>query len=168
MAPGSVFGANMGIRAEIFERGHRFDTEIGPRGGNYAMGSETELTLRLASAGIKAWHCRRAVVEHIVRRSQLNRKWILSRARKLGRGQYRLRIQREQANSKFLLGVPGWLIRQTLEESLRTGYAKLVGDSAQAFQRRWKFNYLLGQAIEARILHGEQRAAESSPLQPSS
>ena len=168
IAPGFVFGANMGIRAEIFQRGHRFNTEIGPRGGNYAMGSETELTLRLASAGIKAWHCRRAVAEHIVRKSQLNRRWILHRARKLGREQYRLRIQREQVNSKFLLGVPRWLIRQTLEESLRAGYARLAGDSAQAFQRRWKFHYLLGQAIEARILHGERRAAESSSLQPSS
>ena len=166
IAPGFVFGANMGIRVEIFERGHRFNAEIGPRGGNYAMGSETELTLRLASAGIKAWHCRRAIVEHIVRRSQLNQRWILHRARKLGREQYRLRIQREQVNNKFLLGVPRWLIKQTLRESLGAGYAKLAGDSAQAFQSRWKFNYLLGQAIEARILHGERKASNPRRLNP--
>ena len=49
--PTQVWGANMAIRAELFRKGHRFDERLGPDGSaTYAMGGETELTLRLAIA----------------------------------------------------------------------------------------------------------------------
>ena len=67
----------MAIRAEVFAAGYRFNVQLGPRGRNYPMGAETELTLRLANAGFTAWHCKQAVVEHIIRKFQLNRAWIL-------------------------------------------------------------------------------------------
>jgi glycosyltransferase involved in cell wall biosynthesis len=159
IAPGLVFGPNMGIRVEIFQRGYRFNTEIGPCGQNYAMGSETELMLRLAKGGFKAWHCPQAVVEHIIRKSQMNQKWILRRARRLGRGQYRLEIQFKHADSKSLLGVPRSLIRHVFREIPRLAYANLGGDSTRGFQKRWEFNFLLGQAIEARILNGQRKSS---------
>jgi L-malate glycosyltransferase len=150
-----VFGANMAIRAEIFEAGYRFNVGIGPRGRNYAIGSETELTFRLAKAGFMSWHCKQAVVEHIVRRSQMNRSWILGRALKFGRGQYRIWIQYEDAGLKSYLGIPRHLIKDIVKQGLDVGRAKLSGDTAKLFQERWKFNYLLGQAIEARLIHRE-------------
>ena len=48
-----VFSPNMAIRASIFRDGYRFDEDFGPREGSYAMGSETELTQRLATAGVR-------------------------------------------------------------------------------------------------------------------
>lgn len=153
--PGYVFGTNMAIRAEIFEAGYRFDVGIGPRGRNYPMGSETELTLRLAQAGFKAWHCKHAVVEHIIRKFQVNRTWILGRATRFGRGQYRLRIQYENVNRKKYLGIPRCLIKEIVNKGLDVGRAKLRGDPAELFEKRWVFNYLLGQAIEARLIHRE-------------
>jgi hypothetical protein len=59
-----------------------FDASIGPDASpQYPTGSESELTRRLARAGYKAWHCQGAVVEHIIRPSQLTQQWILQRAR---------------------------------------------------------------------------------------
>ncbi len=153
--PQFVFGTNMAIRKEIFEAGYRFNVEIGPRGHSYAMGSETELTLRLAKAGFKAWHCKQAVVEHIIRKFQMNRAWILGRALRFGRGVYRFEIQYEIANCKKHLGIPRYLIKEIAQQGLHVGRAKLRGDAAQLFQERWKFNCLLGQAIEARLIHRE-------------
>lgn len=159
-----VFGTNMAIRAEIFESGYRFNTGIGPRGRNYPMGSETELTLRLAKAGFKSWHCKQAMVEHIIRKFQMNREWILGRALKFGRGQYRLWIQYQHVNGKFYLDIPRELIKEIVKECIDVGHAKLRGDSAALFQERWKFNYLLGQAIEAWLTRRELNAA--NPVQP--
>ena len=162
ISPGYVFGNNMGIRAEVLKAGYRFNVAIGPRGGNYPMGSETELTLRLAKAGFMAWHCKQAVVEHIIRKFQLNREWILRRATRFGRGRYRLTIQYENVNRKKYLGVPRYLIRELMKKSLDVGRAKLHGDPAILFEKRWILNYLLGQAIEARLIDGElQRAGDS-------
>jgi glycosyltransferase involved in cell wall biosynthesis len=155
--PGFVYGANMAIRAEIFAAGFRFNVGIGPQGRNYAMGSETDLTLRLAKAGFLSWHCKQAVVEHIVRRFQMKRAWILSKALKFGRGNYRLWIRYEDVGLKSYLGIPRHLIKDIAKQALCVGRARLSGDTAELFQERWKFNYLLGQAIEAWLIHRELR-----------
>lgn len=156
-----VFGTNMAIRSELFQAGHRFDVRIGPRAGPYAMGSETELALRLEKAGAKAWHCKEATVEHIIRDFQLKRSWILRRGIRYGRGRYRLLIQAQNANRKKVFGIPGYLIRELGRKGFDVVRAKLLGDPAKIFEKRWVFNYLLGQAIEARALHKELRHDKS-------
>jgi len=156
ISPYFVFGTNMAIRAEILEAGYRFNIGMGPRGPNYPMGSETELTLRLAKAGFKAWHCKRAIVEHIIRKFQLNRAWIISRATRYGRGMYRYTVQYENVHRKQYLGIPRYLIRELVEKGVGVGRAKLQGNPAELFQERWDFNYLLGQTIEARLIHKEK------------
>ena len=84
--PVLVAGPNMAIRRRVFEQGYRFDPEVGPSGGDYAMGSETDLTVRLGEAGFKVWFCPEAVVEHFIRAHQIEPKWILERAIRFGRG----------------------------------------------------------------------------------
>src|SRR5208337_3538308 len=86
---GLLFGANLAIRAEVFKGGLRFNTSIGPRGNNYPMGSETELVRGLGRQGHKAWHVRDAVVEHFVRKDQMDKSWVLGRAIRFGRGRCR-------------------------------------------------------------------------------
>jgi glycosyltransferase involved in cell wall biosynthesis len=149
-SPGFVFGGNMAIRTAIFETGYRFNVDIGP-GRDCPMGSETELNLRLARAGFKARHSKQAVVEHFIPRFKLNRGWILDRAHKFGREQYRLVGVNERAKGKFYFGIPRPLIKTIVKECLLLRKATLGGDSAGMFQELWKFNYLLGQAREARL-----------------
>jgi glycosyltransferase involved in cell wall biosynthesis len=164
--PGHIFGGNMAIRTKVFEAGYRFNPDIGPRGSSYAMGSETDLTMRLGKSGINAWHCKQAVVEHMVRKFQMTRAWIFSRALRFGRGEYRLEFQHQYANRKKYLGIPRRLIKEAVKEGLKAGRAQLRGDKAQLFAKRWAFNYLLGQMIEAWLIHKElqsNRAVQGLP-----
>jgi glycosyltransferase involved in cell wall biosynthesis len=160
----SVFGTNMAIRADVFQAGYRYNTSIGPRPGGYAMGSETELTLRLENAGFAAWYCKAAMVEHMIRKFQMERGWILRRATRYGRGKYRMEIQQQNADRKKLHGIPGYLLRELVKKGFGVGRAKLSGRPAELFERRWVFNYLLGQAMEARAIHRELQLARSEKL----
>lgn len=152
-----VQGPNMAIRASVFESGMRFDTSIGPRGSSYPMGSETEILLRLSRHGHKAWHVPGAVVEHFVRKEQLNKSWILQRAIRYGRGWYRM-----APASKLWIGMPPRLFVDIPREGLFMCAAYVLRKQRALLRSRWRFNYLRGQAIEARILARERSAEAQS------
>ena len=90
IAANCVWGPNMAIRSDVFRSGVRFDTSIGPRGANYLQGGDTEMTRRFEGLGHRAWHVHTAVVEHIVRKEQLDKAWVLRRAIRHGRGEFHL------------------------------------------------------------------------------
>ena len=150
VSPDHVFGANMAVRAEVFRHGARFDVSIGPTGGSYyAMGSETEFTMRLAQAGGKCWHCKEAVVAHIIRPQQMSKDWVLNRAIRYGRGRYRLEVSRSGPAPKRLLGFPRYLVREITTEWLRS--LKLRASRSQdLFKTQWRLKFLIGQALEGR------------------
>jgi glycosyltransferase involved in cell wall biosynthesis len=150
--PRLVFGPNMAVRTDIFHSGYRFDETIGPKGPNYAMGSEAEFLRRLANAGFKAWHCKSAVVHHIVRSFQMTKEWVLARAVRYGRGQYRLAAKELPKLPASLWGVPVSLRLQILVQRLRLGCATLSRDAETLFRVRWELNFLNGKAVEARLL----------------
>jgi glycosyltransferase involved in cell wall biosynthesis len=157
--PRLIFGPNMAVRTSIFESGYRFNEGIGPKGSNYAMGSEGEFLRRLAKAGFRAWHCRNAVVEHIIRSFQMNREWVLARAVRYGRGQYRLAMQELPTQPASLLGIPMSLLWQISAQGLRLGCAKLGADRQRIFKAQWRLNFLIGKVIEARQLYQERASA---------
>lgn len=146
-----VFGGNMALRSSIFQMGYKFDETIGPNGSKYAQGSETQLLMRLHQAGFKAWHCKNAKVEHIIRLRQMDKKWVLTRAIRYGRGQYRLGVEYPQWKSCFY-GIPRGLYLRILKQFFRYGKAKLRGDAESIFRGHWDLNYLLGVALEARFM----------------
>jgi glycosyltransferase involved in cell wall biosynthesis len=152
LAHGLVFGPNMAIRASVFHAGQRFDVSIGPSGSNYAMGSETEFVLRLARQGHNAWHVRGAVVEHFIRQEQLKKAWVLERAIRYGRGQFRL-----LPSVELCMGVPRSLFREFPKEMLLMAAAWAFLGQEALFRSRWRFNMLRGSAIEARKLARERR-----------
>ncbi len=158
--PSWVFSPNMAIRADVFRAGHRFDEKLGPREGSYPMGSETELTLRLSHAGLRAWHVKNAIVEHIIRHYQLTQSWLLSRAVRFGRGQYRLHVE-DQRLPRPVLGVPLAPIRGILSHAGRLAVAKLRRDPEAIFRWRWNLRCSIGSALEAVAIERERRRAES-------
>ncbi|UGQ49225.1 glycosyltransferase [Massilia endophytica] len=143
---GLVWGANMAIRGHLFAAGLRFDDSVGPAAGSYPMGGETELTRRLAASGHRAWFCPEARVAHHIRQRQLNEDWILERARRYGRGQYR---QAPHGAFPELLGVPRWMFAKASAEAARWLGAVLRGDRKQRFLHRWELAYLRGYIGEA-------------------
>ena len=82
-----VWGPNMAIRSAVFMQGYRFNTDIGPSGTNYIMGSETELTFRLKYAGMGSIYLPNSFVYHQIRLEQLQVNWLYGRAFRYGRSQ---------------------------------------------------------------------------------
>jgi glycosyltransferase involved in cell wall biosynthesis len=149
ISPKLVWGPNMAVRQRVFDRGYRFDPGVGPSGTNYAMGSETDFTVRLVEAGFKAWFCPEAVVHHFIRAYQLDRKWILGRAVRFGRGTYRRRLLRQTQTPALWFGVPRYLYRQIGSRALAYSWAA-VFRRPKSFHERWALGRLLGCAIQAR------------------
>lgn len=151
ISPGSVWGPNMTIRREVFDAGHRFDTSVGPNGKkNYAMGSETEFTIRLHKVGYKSWFCRDAVVQHIIRDYQLDPKWIVGRAYRLGRSMYRQESTAYDSDVPLLFGIPRWMFRKLIDEYFKYSFAFLTRDRIASFHASWEISFILGYFSESR------------------
>lgn len=162
IGPGYVFGANMAIRSRVLEAGFRFNTDVGPRGTDYAMGSESELILRLVASGFKCWHRKSAVVEHIIRDFQMKSEWILHRGRLAGRGLHRRLEKTREPYPIQIFGVPAYLFWHAVKHGAAAARGKLRGDSAGGFEARWRLNRTLGQMTESRIIARERREGRYS------
>lgn len=158
IAANCVWGPNMAIRSDVFRSGVRFDTSIGPRGANYLQGGDTEMTRRLEGLGHRAWHVHTAVVEHIVRKEQLDKAWVLRRAIRHGRGEFHLGQTNEIASRKLLFGSPRYLYRKLFQETGKMTKAWLMRRPEDLFRSHWRFNYVRGQILEARTLSKEYNA----------
>ncbi len=152
LKPYFVFGPNMAVRSSIFQSGARFDPDIGPRGSEYAMGSETEFVMRLCEAGHAAWHVENAVVRHFIRAGQLNKSWVMQRAIRYGRGQYLISPPETPIGTKRSLGVPESVSNGLLRQFVRMTAACILFRRETLFRARWRFNFLWGQALEARAV----------------
>ena len=159
--PKEIYGPNMAVRTSVFTSGARFDTSIGPKGASYPMGSETELVLRLGRQGHRAWHARQAVVEHYVREEQLGKDWVMQRAVRFGRGQYRL-FGIQGANGSPTVGSRPVLWRKMLKQAALMIAGRFAFQEEMAFRAAWRFNYFRGEAIEARNMALEHRAQSNS------
>lgn len=159
LRPVQVFGPNMAVRSHVFHSGVRFNPEIGPRGNDYAMGSESELMLRLADAGYKAWFVPEAVVEHFIRRDQLKTSWVLARSYRYGRGYFRL----------FQMGYLNDHLVERYMDIRKALIHELIGACADLYKALWslrweavfracyKFNFVRGRLVEARRVIRQQR-----------
>jgi len=145
--PGLVWGANMAIRRNVFEMGHRFDERVGPNGGDYAMGSEVEFTRRLHALGHLSWFCPQSCVAHHIRSCQMTEAYLLQRAWRFGRGKYR---QQQPGIFPELFGIPRWMWARFAQEWLRWASARLRGSEEERFLHRWEMAQLRGYFHEAR------------------
>jgi GT2 family glycosyltransferase len=153
ITPRRICGPNSAYRTAIFSAGYKFDPSIGPSGSNYAMGSELEFNVRLMKAGYTSWHCKRAVVEHIIRRPQMDKNWVLRRAFRSGRGDFRVEIEGELISPNLFFGMPQYFLREIVAQALQVAKAAMKGNRRKLFVERWKLNFLLGRASEARATY---------------
>ncbi len=149
--PARVWGPNMAIRAAWFARGYRFDERIGPnRSRTYAMGGETELTLRLALAeGVRCWHTAEARVHHIIRPRQMTRAFVLRRAFHLGRCLRREAVQRARAGQPHARRDAAAIGTGIARALTALAAARRSGDARRAFAARWDLNIWRGCLHEA-------------------
>ena len=166
-----IYGPNMAVRAQIIEAGYRFDPSLGPTGSRYQMGDEADFLQRISKAGFPSWHCRRAIVRHIIRKSQMDKSWMLRRARASGRADFRWEYLQynEYLNPAPVLfvGVPRYVIRQILEQAIQVLGARLSKDSDSVFKERWQLHNLVGRAVGGRAIykaHYESLADRENPV----
>jgi glycosyltransferase involved in cell wall biosynthesis len=133
------FGPNMAVRRSVFDRGLRFDPNLGPgTTSGITMGDETEIARQLEALGEVAVYVPRSRVYHRVNRRQLSLRWQLPRGVRYGR--LLSHIEGPRAGSR-LLGRPGWLFRD-----IATGLVGAVANTVR-LRRRAAFDCLLGVAV---------------------
>lgn len=146
--PGLAWGANMALRASLLWPARRFDHRLGPCGTHYAMGSETELTRRLARLGHQVWFCPQAQVAHHIRRSQLSLAYLLAKAQRAGRGQY---LQDQPGLYPEWRRVPRWLWRRYLQTGWACLRAAVLRQRQELIRQRWDLAFLHGYVQQARL-----------------
>jgi glycosyltransferase involved in cell wall biosynthesis len=143
--PGLVWGPNMLVRSLVFDTGLRFNETVGPAAGQYIMGSETEFNLRASAAGHRCGFEPCAIVSHIIRETQMERRWVLARAYRYGRN-----VWNEERSSALspaapkLLGMPRWRIRKYLDHRCSSLIHHLRGQPEKAFRDDWELSFLRG------------------------
>jgi glycosyltransferase involved in cell wall biosynthesis len=161
-----IYGPNMAVRSEILAAGYTFNTSLGPVGSCYRMGEDTDFLQRIGQAGYKAWYCKKAVVAHMISRDQMTKTWVLRRAVPLGRANYRREFRDSPMSPALLLGIPRYILREILTRAVRLGCAKFSKDADAVFLERWQLSYLVGRAIEGRILAATPNAEPTNCINP--
>lgn len=144
------FGANLALRAALFE-GLRFDEAVGPvAGASYAQGSEWALLTRLRAQGVGFVHVPDAAVVHRILPHQVEVEWLLGRAERIGRGSARIKRKRVPRSPLGWLGLYGrlWLAR------LRARRARTLPEPDR-FRIAHRVRYWQGYIDEARRLRRE-------------
>lgn len=135
---GKIWGPNMMVRRRVFDQGLRFNTDIGPTGSNYVMGSETEFLQRASNAGHTAVYAPSAFVYHQIRPEQLTHSWIYGRAFRVGRGlaYHNLSIP--------VLEVKKWMLREIAGLYAHYIYSYAFGTEQERLENGIKFHKMRG------------------------
>lgn len=145
ISAGCVWGPNMAVRRTVFDAGYRFDQNVGPNGKpTYAMGSETEFTLRVERQGFNCAHSPLPVVQHQIPAANMTREWVLSRSFRYGRGMRLQELATGAVADAQLLGYPRWIVRQWFERHLQLLQARISGTETERFRLRCDINRLRG------------------------
>lgn len=145
--PEKLHGPNMALKKEIFNNGFRFNEDIGPNGGNYMMGSESELLLRLKAQNYKAIFAEDVQVKHIIFSYQLSPKWLKGRAYKAGRSMlmHQLKTEAFKRVPEFFY-YPRWAVKQRIKHYLMT--LLYMKNSKNFYRSLWLSNHLRGYCDE--------------------
>jgi glycosyltransferase involved in cell wall biosynthesis len=144
------FGPNYAVRREALA-GVRFDENIGPgAGASYAMGSETELLLRLMRRGVQAVYVPGSLVHHVIQPAQLETAALLKRGFRSGRSAVRLGWDADVVRpGRQVLRAPRYLWRMALEAGTRYAVRLPAGRRA-SLAAGLRFAFLLGCLYEYR------------------
>lgn len=161
--PGQIYGGNLAIRTDVFRSGYRFNPDVGPKGGDYPMGGETDLLLRLHRAGHQAWYVSGALVEHLVREYQLSRSWLIRRAVRFGRSTPRFAMLSPDRPMPRIFGIPRHLYRELVERGGRAALAWVTFDPGRRGRAWWDIGDAWGRFHESWRIHREMTHGSPRP-----
>lgn len=146
--PSRIWGPNMAVRREVFEKGLNFNPNVGPHGTNYVMGSETEFLLRASEAGFAMAYLPSVVVHHQIREEQLHLDWFRGRAFRSGRA--RTVVYREFDKFNKVFGAPLFVWRKCFLAGLKYRGLRVSGKKDAAFTALIEYEQLRGAIAEMR------------------
>jgi hypothetical protein len=156
-----IHGPNMAVRKSVFDQGISFNEHIGPNGGNYVMGSETDFLRRLNKAGHNAFFAPQIVVGHIIRPWQLESKWLASRAFKAGRSLVNHQLNQDKVNKVALFcGYPRWALAKYLKDSFKF-YFQFGIKNISYYEHLWARNHIKGYLFEYKYQNTEVNLGKS-------
>jgi glycosyltransferase involved in cell wall biosynthesis len=148
-------GPNFSVRASAM-KGLRYEEAIGPRqGGNFAMGSETELLKRLRDRGDQIVYVPTARVEHVVQPYQTEIDWLLGRSFRLGRGLTRMGFVYAEPAAR-IFGVPTYMWREIARTHVYYALGRFFAWPA-TFDIASEYHFVRGAIHEQRLMAREQR-----------
>lgn len=151
------WSGNLGIRHTVFrQQGCRFNQEVGPRPGDYIMGSESELLLRLKKAGHVPIFLPRVGVRHVISESQLTPQWLYGRSFRYGRAMW---YHAPVENGPRMLGVPRYLLRYLIEALWARFKCVLRGDRNGRIHETVRYWMVRGHLHQARQSRSEGQRA---------
>jgi hypothetical protein len=145
------YGGNFAIRAEEM-RGYRYCENIGPSGGNYVMGSETELLKRMAKAGARFVYVPSARVQHVIQSHETTLKSFMMRAYRAGRS---FAKSSPHYGCPYLYGAPRYLWRQMFEYWLKH-LINYNGSGQSRFENGYSLSFVRGMIYQYRVMATEK------------
>ena len=133
------------VRRRVFDKGLRFNPDIGPTGSNYAMGSELEFLRRASNAGYTAVYVPSALVYHQIRPEQLSHSWLYGRAFRLARGSIYLDY------SKPVLKIRKWMLREIAIRYVRYMWSYVFGTESERLGHGIRFHKIRGNIYQCFI-----------------
>ena len=140
VSPHMIWGPNMAIRKQIFDDGYQFNENIGPNIGNYIMGSETELLLRLNDAGYLNWYTKDIIVKHQILKHQFSPRWIFGRAVRFGKKRCAAAMQerQDQTNVVRVFGLPRCQVWRLIKDISLIPIKLMKKDQADFLEIIWR------------------------------
>jgi len=143
-------GANWAVFAADLSRAGGFDPDRGPGAATGSTGQETEMQRRLYRQGFQCTYVPQAMVWHYVPAQRCSIRWALKRARRSG-----IEFGIEQSGrDASLLGVPRWMIRKWLGQSLRFALTRCVPGTQTRFKAARELCFLSGAIKGSRVARG--------------
>lgn len=136
-------GPNMAFRKSLFDRVGPFDVRFGLRPGSLVAGAEAEFFERLSRLGVLCAWVPEAIVDHPVKRSQMTKRYFLTRLHGVGRVAARIGWMRGDP-AKRLFGLTLYRVPETVRALFAWWAAALGGDVKKAFFLRGQLSILTG------------------------
>ncbi|MBO0800905.1 MAG: hypothetical protein J2P31_18970, partial [Blastocatellia bacterium] len=139
----SFSGGNGAIRRDVIERIGGYNAGLGKVAGEFRMGEDCELFIRLKRAGYLGVYEPRMKVFHLIPSERVTKRYFRRWHRGYGRSAALIdTLHPELVNYWF--GVPIFLLRRTAEAVPRMISAKVRGDLPGAFEHELSLWFMLG------------------------
>lgn len=139
---GPIFGANFGVRRQVFDRIGLFRTDLGA--GAIGLGEDTDFGLRAAAADFQATYSPDALVYHLIPRERTTRSAFLRRFYRSGLCQPLFKEYHESV-PRLLAGLPRASLAHLLTAVLATGSTEHMSKLCELAEHLGRFTQILRQ-----------------------